>query len=162
MAIKFSCELKINCSCQIWLADKKCQRLFWITLITSCLCGTDPCLIKIFYTWNKRRFCSILFLNGQCWLLLKAFNIFPILDMNRCQGCCQVEFLLCNLGLLYNNSPFSTWEKITDLTNFLDREELHMFSTWSFYDKFTILPDLELIGTISKNGPINPQRVQLA
>lgn len=77
--------------------------------------------------------------------------------MNRCQGCCQVKFLLCNLGLLYNNSPFSTCEKITDLTNFLDREELHMFSTWSFYDKFTILPDLELIGTVSKNGPINPQ-----
>lgn len=162
MAIKFSCELKINCSRQIWLADKKCQRLFWITLITSCLCGTDPCLIKIFCTWNKRRFCNILFLNGQCWLLLKAFNTFPVLDMNRCQGCCQVKFLLCSLGLLYNNSPFSTWEKITDLTNFLDREELHMFSTWNFYNKFTILPDLELIGITSKNGPINPQWVQLA
>lgn len=107
---------------------------------------------------NKRRFCCILFLNGQYWLLLKAFNTFPILDMNRCQVCCQGKFLLCNLGLLYNNSPFSTWEKITDPTNFPDRGELHMFSTCSFYDKFTILPNLELIGIISKSGPINPQK----
>lgn len=31
-----------------------------------------------------------------------------------------------------------------------------MFSTCSFYDKFTVLPNLELIGTISKTDPINP------
>lgn len=80
--------------------------------------------------------------------------------MSRCQVCCQGKFLLCNLGLLYNNSPFSTWEKITDPTNFPDRGELHMFSTCSFYDKFTILPNLELIGTVSKNGPINPESVE--
>lgn len=78
--------------------------------------------------------------------------------MSRCQVCCQGKFLLCNLGLLYNNSPFSTWEKITDPTNFPDRGELHMFSTCSFYDKFTILPNLELIGTVSKSGPINPPK----
>lgn len=33
-----------------------------------------------------------------------------------------------------------------------------MFSTCSFYDKFTILPNLELIGTVSKTCPINPPK----
>ena len=47
MAIKFPCELKITHGCQLELADKECQSLFRRSLITSCLCGTDPYLIKL-------------------------------------------------------------------------------------------------------------------
>lgn len=47
----------------------------------------------------------------------------------------------------------------TDLTNFPDGESYICFPLVVFYDKFTILPNLELIGTASM-GPINPKSVQ--
>lgn len=62
-------------------------------------------------------------------------------------------------------APFSTWEKITDPTNFLDRgrvtyvfqSELFLFSLTK--NKFTVLPNLELIGSVSKKDPISPKCV---